>query len=280
MAYAHGVTREDVFAAASEIFASGKNPTQATVRTALGRGSFSTISKYLAEWRSQQTEAEAITNNGYDMPEQVKTLLNRTYNAIRSHAEATVVGEQITLLEQENERLKTENVELKQDLIDLPGLRSAYNQALSQIQLLTRENERIAHYLPQIDEVEKLAQKLTLLEEDYAKLHSRNEQLEIFLAQEEEKSQSCERNLQTSQQRANELSNELYELRTSNAKLNQDLTKIANRNQELIEKNQDLETALTDKLAQISELENELKISKQQPKRTRKTKGTATDNDS
>ncbi len=272
MPYAHGITKEDVFAAASAIFANGKNPTQAAVRSSLGKGSFSTISKYLSEWKEQQTDAESLVTDTDDMPDQVRLLLNRTYAAIRSHAESVVVGEQTTLLEQENERLREENTILKQDLVDLPGLRSAYHDALNQMQQVTRENERIAKYLPQIDQVEELLGKVNQLEVEKSELQVINEDLELTKVKFEDQAITCQRNLDTSIQRANEMGDELLELRTSNSRLNSQLTQVADRNQELLEQVDTCQDALAVKLAEIEELKAELKIAREPKSRSRKPK--------
>jgi len=51
------VTRESVAAAAAAIRDDGKNPTMASVRDALGGGSFASISPLLAEWKNSQAKA-------------------------------------------------------------------------------------------------------------------------------------------------------------------------------------------------------------------------------
>lgn len=156
MPYAHGITREDVFTAASEIFASGKNPTQAAVRSRLGKGSFATISKYLQEWRSeQQPEADAQTTEE-EMPDQVRLLLKRAYIAIRAHVETSSTAEQVTLLETENETLKDALADYEKTKAELAGLRSAYQEVLTRLEAVVRENDRINKYLPDIEQVEKL----------------------------------------------------------------------------------------------------------------------------
>lgn len=265
MAYVHGVTKEDVFGAASTIFATGKNPTQASVRMALGKGSFSTISKHLAEWRSEQTDSEALELTTEDMPDQIRLLLNRTYAAIRAHAESSVMGERLSVIEAENEKLWQENTELKQDLIDLPGLRSAYHECIGRIQDLARENERINKYLPQVDQVESLLAEVSKLAADKNELLEKNQELDIVKARLEDQLATSERNLATSIQRANEIQEQLSELTVSNTKLDRQLTQVGDRNQELIEKVDSYEQALNAKLAEVEELKNELKIANSAP---------------
>lgn len=260
MAYVHGITKEDVFDAASTIFANGKNPTQASVRSVLGKGSFSTISKHLAEWRDEQTDSESLAVTTEDMPDQIRSLLNRTYAAIRAHAESSVMGERLSVVELENEKLWQENTELKQDLIDLPGLRSAYHESLGRMQDLARENERINKYIPQVDQVETLLAEVSKLGAEKVELLDRNQELDIDRARLEDQLATSERNLATSIQRANEMQEQLAELTASNNKLNTQLTQVSDRNQELIAKFDSYEDALAAKLAEVEELRNELKI--------------------
>jgi len=46
------ITRDQVFEAAEALVGNGEEPTYITVRERLGSGSFSTISKYLREWKA------------------------------------------------------------------------------------------------------------------------------------------------------------------------------------------------------------------------------------
>lgn len=143
MAYAHGVTREDIFAVADEIFSAGKNPTQASVRAKLGKGSFSTISKYLAEWRENQTDAEAIATSDQAMTDQELTLLRRVYGLIRANVESGVIADQVELLERENQELRQRQENYDAIAAELAGMRFAHQQALERLDTLTRENEQL-----------------------------------------------------------------------------------------------------------------------------------------
>ena len=159
MAYAHGITREDVFEAASIIFAGGKNPTQASVRSRLGKGSFSTISKYLSEWRQEQTDAEAIISEEEEMPDEVRSLLKRTYAAIRVQVETAVIGGQVELLEEENEKLRKKVADYEAVKAELAGVHFGYQELVSKVEQLTRENERLVKFSNQVEEVETLVQE-------------------------------------------------------------------------------------------------------------------------
>lgn len=143
MAHAHGITREDVFAAADEIFATGKNPTQASVRARLGKGSFSTISKYLSDWRETQADTEAILKPDQELSDQELSLLKRVYGMLRATVEASVIGEQTELLEKENQDLRERLGNYDAIAAELAGLRYAYQETLERLDQLTRENERL-----------------------------------------------------------------------------------------------------------------------------------------
>ena len=55
------ITTPDIHAAADKIAAQGTTPTLAAVRSALGGGSFTTISEAMKEWKaSQQASATPI----------------------------------------------------------------------------------------------------------------------------------------------------------------------------------------------------------------------------
>lgn len=265
MAYVHGITREDVFASATDIFAQGKNPTQAKIRSALGKGSFSTISKYLAEWREQQTDSEAAVGSADEMPDQIRLLLNRTYAAIRGHAETSVIGEQTSLLEQENENLRSKLAEFETTKAELDGLRFAYNSLQQRAEELTRENERVVKFLPQVEKVEQLLAQRDSLDQEVNALHQKNASLELSKAHLEEQLAALEKNHQTATNRANEMADQLAAATISNEKLNTDLSKVADRNLELLDKNRIAETAIADKLAEIEELKNELVVARSQP---------------
>lgn len=147
MAYSHGVTRDDVYSAASSIFAQGKNPTQAAVRKLLDRGSFSTISKYLQEWRQEQQDSGIDLGEGQSVPEEHLKQFQRFYWGLRSSVEATSAAEQIELLELENERLRQRQESYDAIAAELAGLKFAYQENLARLEQLLRENERLEQRL-------------------------------------------------------------------------------------------------------------------------------------
>lgn len=278
MAHAHGLTREEIFNAASEIFATGKNPTQAVVRAKLGKGSFSTISKYLAEWREQQTDVEALNQSEEEMPDEARSLLKRFYGTVRAYVESTVVFDQTSTLETENENLKESLKDYEATKNELHGMRFAYSESQDRLEQTTRENERIAKYVGQIDQVEQLTEERDRLNEDLVKTREIKEQYEVANTHLKEQLESAQRNLSTSIERANSMSEELGRLTAAHSKLNTDLSNIADRNLELVEKTDLLEKSLTEKLLAIEELQNELRAASSKPASTTKTRKNRTAN--
>lgn len=147
MSYVHGITREDIFTAADEVFAAGKNPTQASIRAKLGRGSFSTISKYLAEWKKQHSEESEVLDRDETIPEDIQGLLRRFYGAVRANVESGAISEQVQVLEAENDRLRQQQENYEAITAELAGLRYAYQEALEKLDQLARNNERLTQEL-------------------------------------------------------------------------------------------------------------------------------------
>jgi Plasmid replication region DNA-binding N-term len=147
MAHSHGITRDDVFAAANSIFAQGKNPTQAAVRSVLGQGSFATISKYLQEWRQERQEDGSTTLEQESIPEEDNEALRRFYWALRGRVELGITSEQVELLERENQKLREKQASYDAIAAELAGMRFAYQQTLERLDQLTRENERLTQEL-------------------------------------------------------------------------------------------------------------------------------------
>ena len=68
------ITREQVAQAATAMEAEGVEPTYMNVRSRLGTGSFSTIQKYLKEWRTVGAETKPDTE---ELPEPFREVLQR-----------------------------------------------------------------------------------------------------------------------------------------------------------------------------------------------------------
>ena len=133
------ITREQVFGVCDEIFYTGKTPRIEAVRTFLGSGSYSTIGKYLKEWKEQNPDSVNVSTS--EIPPE---LHNAAYEAIKpvialiwDKASESVNSDRLKTLELENERYQQQTAELA-------GLRTvtqallARNEQLSQDLALAR----------------------------------------------------------------------------------------------------------------------------------------------
>src|SRR6267154_4625239 len=84
-----GVTFDEVLIAAEEIRQSGEKPTIDKVRTQLGsRGSNSTISKHLYNWRKK---SESILGLGKsETPDFIKSVIESVWNKLNEQADAKI----------------------------------------------------------------------------------------------------------------------------------------------------------------------------------------------
>ncbi|EFI6360628.1 hypothetical protein GT032_24310 [Escherichia coli] len=95
------ITNADIHAAADRIAAEGQQPTLAAVRSALGGGSFTTISEAMKSWRAQQQAAAAPMRE--PAPE-----------AVTQQAQQLAADIWAAALERANERLAHEREALEQ----------------------------------------------------------------------------------------------------------------------------------------------------------------------
>lgn len=124
-------TREAVFKAADELFASGTIVTQEKIRKHIGGGSYNTIGRFLKEWKEQ--EGDNVVAKSYLIPDQIDKFFDdakqQLWNTICGKVELISDNEKIAELEKENELLRDKLELARQDSIALSELRR------------TRENE-------------------------------------------------------------------------------------------------------------------------------------------
>jgi chromosome segregation ATPase len=128
------ITREQVFEACDQIFSQGKTPRIEAIRTLLGSGSYSTIGKYLREWKEQSPERMDATTS--EIPQE---LHNIAYEALKpalaliwDKASESVDSDRIRTLEAENERYQEATIELA-------GLRTTNKALLEQLGELNQQ---------------------------------------------------------------------------------------------------------------------------------------------
>lgn len=128
------ISKEQVFQACNEIFSQGKTPRIEGVRSILGSGSYSTIGKYLKEWKEQNPDSANVSTS--EIPQD---LHNAAYEAIKpvialiwDKASESVDSDRLKTLELENERYIQQTQELA-------GLRTAYQALLQRNEQLNQD---------------------------------------------------------------------------------------------------------------------------------------------
>jgi chromosome segregation ATPase len=71
------ITRDQVFETAEALKAEGMEPQYILIRSRIGSGSFSTIQKYLKEWRELSTQVPIQVEQNEEVPEGFKTVFDR-----------------------------------------------------------------------------------------------------------------------------------------------------------------------------------------------------------
>lgn len=142
--------RETIFAAADALVADGKKPTLAAVLTAIGRGSSTTVNKYMQEWRGErQPSAPVAPANA--APPAVADKGARFINDLWSAA-----------LELANEGLTADRAELDRERAEIHG----------QLQETAEYADQQAEKADRLTtEVEKLSAKLEQESHEHASTH-------------------------------------------------------------------------------------------------------------
>lgn len=142
MASLKRVTQEDVDAAAEAIAARGHEASVIAVRDTLGRGSYSTIGKMLADWRARRTATpgppaalpdavaravSAYLHDTVDAVSQAATARLGEEEQARTRAEKTIdeleariaeLGNEVDVLRNEREQVRGRAAQLQEDLIN------------------------------------------------------------------------------------------------------------------------------------------------------------------
>lgn len=85
------IKKDDVFRVCDTMFADGVSPSLVAVRTALGSGSYSTISAYLTEWKSASRTAPVIGE--HDAPEEVQEVFAVALRSMWAVAQSQAAAE-------------------------------------------------------------------------------------------------------------------------------------------------------------------------------------------
>lgn len=177
------ITKEQIWAAAEELVAAGKSPTLAQVRSAVGGGSYTTISEAMNEWKAAQEASDA------PIREPLPPVLDEA--AVRMMAEVWAVAtglandrlkserEALDAARVEHERVQAETAEMADQLAEeIEALRSS-NEALQETIAAATESETAAKEALHVErlKVTQLQARLEALEESIQELRSEKDRL-------------------------------------------------------------------------------------------------------
>lgn len=160
-----GVSKEAIFKAAQELDDEGTPVTVTTVRDKLGKGSYTTITDVLKEWRTAQEQSQAA-----DIPETPEVLVRFTD---RIWAEAWKISHKET--EGEREALTQARAQLDEERKEMSGEIGRLEQELNTAQsvLTSEQTERKA-----------TSKKLSRCKVEMARMEGRTQELEKELKEE------------------------------------------------------------------------------------------------
>ena len=125
------IKKDDVFRVADEMFADGVSPSLVAIRSKLGSGSFSTISGFLAEWKSASRTAPVQGDE--EVPEEVQDVFAPALRSMWAMAQAQAL--------QENDKIQKDCAAL----LAAAALRES--EALDLAQVLQAENDQFIQKL-------------------------------------------------------------------------------------------------------------------------------------
>jgi hypothetical protein len=132
----HGVTYEEIVAAATQLKGQGRNITIENIRALLGTGSLATINKYLRQWRETQEAMQKIASKE-NLPENLISLVKGLWQGVITQA-----SEQFAPQE---EKYKQELIELKDELEKYQANNQRWQKLFNQWQQakLLLDNEKL-----------------------------------------------------------------------------------------------------------------------------------------
>ncbi|MBF0315624.1 MAG: DNA-binding protein [Oligoflexia bacterium] len=154
---AHGITKEQVFDVAEKIQETGTAPTLQSIREALGAGSYSTISKYLSEWK------ETLASHSVEIPAppaEYQSYMQKVWAATYKAANQ--------ILEGEKEALRAERAKIKEEKDALVGALERVEDDLDKERLaVARAQKQIADLQKEVADQEQIKQELLIIRNQY-----------------------------------------------------------------------------------------------------------------
>ncbi len=172
------ITQDDVFKAAMELVNSGEHPSTLKISQLLGRGSYSTITKYLRAWE-ETSEAQSARIDALPQEAQVPdTLMNDTQGLAKKlwHSAKTIAEDQLDIERQALEKAKEDYQAEIEQAINMADAATTKKEELDELL-----NETVASLATSDAKVEKQGIALSATETALTKTEQTLEQLRTEL---------------------------------------------------------------------------------------------------
>lgn len=179
-----GVDQTAVNIAANSLFREGKPVTISSVRTRIGSGSFTTVSKYLSVWKSNQAKSESIP----PMSEIYQKQMSRLWELVYSEVEKS---------------FEEKALQMEQEKITWEEERKSF---LHEIEKLEIDN------LSKVEQSKKMEATFKVAKTDYEQRLAAGFKAELEIPKLQEKIVSLEARLEEANKRAERLENQLIEI--------------------------------------------------------------------
>lgn len=185
-----------------------------------------------------------------EVPEEFEQLTSQMVKAMWQQAlwvsDTKVQTGRIETLEEENDRLRLELMDYQEVKAKLAGMELAYKHVLEQMQLVVRNNERLVK-LGDSKEINDFLEEINRLQKQVENLTNTNQSLQDRVSDAEAIALV-----------ASELRTDRNTVTQERDKLNIQLTQLAERNLELLNRSQQLEAALANKLNELDQLKAQI----------------------
>lgn len=212
------ITKEQVFEIADQLHEAGENPTLAKVRNALGGGSYTTISEFMGEWKTQQQNSQTLLRD--PAPEAISRRLTELGSEIwataqeQANARLTSERESLAATRQELEASQKEATELADQLSN--ELEAAQQQQT----ILEQTQQGTQHHLEQLQqENTELKQQLATHEARAGEMDKHIADLKAELQKAQTEREQAQQTASDSREKAAHLQGELTATQAQNTAL-------------------------------------------------------------
>jgi len=171
----YGVTKQDVYEAASQLMGQGKTPTIEHIRQILQTGSHSTIASHLRDWRATHSHAQTVALNE-GLPQEMVSMMKGLWERVNAQAEYTT-QQALAEMQKELQKYKHNNRRWQKLFHKWQHERESLitNKYMLEARLEALETEKIELQISLTAHTAKLAEKQTRIEE----LHRLFEHIEV-----------------------------------------------------------------------------------------------------